>query len=550
MVIVPNSEVRLLISPLKLDDNNQITFSSLVNQQNYFYGLPRLTFLNLTYVRKDNVLRIPTHQAPNDGLPTFEDLLAYNYCMYRNLAYKDKWFYAFVTKVEYQNDGMTEVTLETDAFQSWQFDLQYKSSFIEREHVSIDDVGVHTLPEGLEHGPYVCKYYDEITSYSYETSKVIVGTTWLPNNTPNLPSSQVYGGVFSGIYYMAFDPGNAKKFILALDGLGRGDAIVTVFTAPNALCTPGTSFSATLHSKINNDDGTTSDHDYAISGTFITNTLSSVNLVTDYTVSLDSTLYGYTPKNKKLLCYPYNYLLVSNNQGQNAEFHYEDFSNNTPIFNCTGVLSPGCSIKLFPKNYQWIPDSSTNHPGFNSGLMAGKLPICSYQNDSFVNWMTQQSVNVLMKQVSTGVDIAMMTATGGQIGGGGTGLFSQQANYLSERYQHALVSPQASGNINGGDVSFGYGESGFSFYKMTIKPEYAQMIDSFFDQFGYKTSRVAIPNIHKRSNWDYIKTTSVNLEGPIPEDDMLKIKGLFDNGCTFWHTTTYFLDYTQTNSIL
>ena len=99
-------------------------------------------------------------------------------------------------------------------------------------------------------------------------------------------------------------------------------------------------------------------------------------------------------------------------------------------------------------------------------------------------------------------------------------------------------------------VSFGYGESGFSFYKMTIKPEYAAVIDSFFDQFGYKTSRVAIPNIHKRSNWDYIKTTSVNLEGPIPEDDMIKIKGLFDNGCTFWHTTTYFLDYTQTNSIL
>ena len=130
MVIVPNSEVRLLQSPLKLDDNNQITFSNLTAQYNYFNSLQKLSFNNLTYVRKDNVLRIPTHQSEGDYLPTFEDLLTYNYCMYRNLAYKDKWFYAFVTKVEYQNDGMTEVTLETDAFQSWMFDLQYKSSFI------------------------------------------------------------------------------------------------------------------------------------------------------------------------------------------------------------------------------------------------------------------------------------------------------------------------------------------------------------------------------------------------------------------------------------
>ena len=180
--------------------------------------------------------------------------------------------------------------------------------------------------------------------------------------------------------------------------------------------------------------------------------------------------------------------------------------------------------------------------------MAGKLPICSWQNDSFTNWMTQQSVNVTMNQVQAAANIGAMALSGGQIGAGG-GLFTQQAQYVSERYQHALVPPQSHGSLNGGDVTFALGES-IAYYKMTIKSEYAKIIDDFFSQFGYQVNRLATPNIHKRSNWDYMKTTSINLEGNVPEKDLDVIRNLFNSGCTFWHTTTYFLDYSQTNSIL
>ena len=68
--------------------------------------------------------------------------------------------------------------------------------------------------------------------------------------------------------------------------------------------------------------------------------------------------------------------------------------------------------------------------------------------------------------------------------------------------------------------------------------------------YGYKVNRLATPNIHKRSNWDYIKTIQVNIEGNVPEKDLDSIRSLFNNGCTFWHTTTHYLDYSQTNSIL
>ena len=551
MVIVPNSEVKILRSPLKLDNNNQITFSSKTDQYNYFNSLYVFYYENLTYIRKDNVLRIPTHIEENDYLPTYEDLLTCNYCMYKNTAYKDKWFYAFITDVTYANDGMCEIKLETDAFQTWQFDLVYMNSFIEREHVSSDNVGEHTIPERIEHGPYIASSYTEIASFSQANSYIIIGTTWLPSNTPNIMSAQIYGGVFSGVYYVAFASTgvDAKNFILALDGLGRGDAIVTAFMAPSSILGNLTGFTGTIHSKINNDDGTTSAHDFTISGYFVGNDLSGKYVGSDTTVTNVTSIDGYTPKNKKVLCYPYTYLLLTNNNGSNAEFHYEDFISNTATFSIISALSPGCSIKCFPKNYKKLADSGSAHPGYNDGIMAGKLPICSWQNDSFTNWMTQQSVNVLMNQVSAGVNLGTMALSGGQIGSVGGGLFSQQAQYVSERYQHALVSPQSSGSLNGGDVTFALGES-IAYYKMTIKAEYAKIVDDFFSQFGYQVNRLATPNIHKRTYWDYMKTTSVNLEGNIPEKDLDVIRNLFNNGCTFWHDTTKFLDYSQTNSIL
>lgn len=61
--------------------------------------------------------------------------------MYKNSNYSNKWFYAYITRMEYENDGMTNIYITTDVFQTWQFDLNFKESFIEREMLAkADDV--------------------------------------------------------------------------------------------------------------------------------------------------------------------------------------------------------------------------------------------------------------------------------------------------------------------------------------------------------------------------------------------------------------------------
>ena len=481
---------------------------------------------------------------------TYAECIQANYLAIQNPDFSNKWFFCFIDKIEYNSDNATIINFTVDAWSTWFDNWNPRTCLVLREHVNSDGIGEHTFPEGLEHGDYIANFYEEVGGFDVENCKVVVGTTWLPSNTPNLPITQYYGGTFSGVYYMAMNYTSAKNFVLALDGLGRGDAIVTVFMAPASLC-PGIEYQATLHSKKNDGMGGTEDVDYNITWTLVPNTFGAIMILSDYTITSPNTLNGYTPKNNKLYCFPYNYLLVTNQVGGNAEFHYEDFINNEAVFNIVGTLSPGCSVKMYPENYKKIPDSSTNHPGFMDGLVGAKFPICSWQNDSFTNWMTQQSVNVMMTQVQTGISLGAFLASKGEIGGAG-GLFSQQANYLSERYQRALVSPQASGSTNGGDVTFARNEQNFGYYKMSIKQEYARMIDNHFSKYGYQVNVLKIPNIIGRQNWNYVQIANDDEigNGSVPSSYMEEINNAARRGITIWHNHDNIGNYSLSNNIV
>ena len=85
---------------------------------------------------------------------------------------------------------------------------------------------------------------------------------------------------------------------------------------------------------------------------------------------------------------------------------------------------------------------------------------------------------------------------------------------------------------------------------MSVRSEIAKVIDDFFSMYGYKVNSLKTPNITGRSNWNYVKMINPNIEGYIPQEDLQEIKQLFSDGITIWHTTSHFLDYSQTNSII
>lgn len=271
-------------------------------------------------------------------------------------------------------------------------------------------------------------------------------------------------------------------------------------------------------------------------------------------INKPSSLNGYTPKNKKLLTYPYCFLNVSNNNGTSNNFQYELFNEidenpNQCIFNIKGVPTVGGSIKCVPFNYKNGSEQNIE----DEGIMGGKFPTLSWSEDAYVNWLTQNSVNIGIGVASNLLTIVsglgLMATGGGAVAGGGAVVSGSMgiANQIGQVYQHSLTPNSAQGNTNGGDINVSSQSNTFYFYKKSIKSEYAKIIDDFFSMFGYKVNSVKIPNITGRPNWNYVKTIDANITADIPQKDLQQIKNIFDNGVTFWHNPNTFLDYSQNN---
>lgn len=542
MVVTPDTDIRIIKCPLKLDESNQLTFNNATDQYNYFTSLPYLVEAELTYQRKDGVIRFRT----GENNIQFEDLLQYNYVMYRNTSYDTKWFYAYVTNIKYVNDGMSEMTIETDVFQTWQFEIQYVNSFIEREHVSDDTVGAHTIPEGLETGDYVCNTVGNLAT-NLKTCYVAAMTTVIPDGLTVNTFHTRYGGVFCGGCMLVFqDWLSACNFTRAYDLVNKPEAITAMFMLPQSLVGSVSWTTCGMTEGSHTINFSCAVVPYTDSETVLANT----------SVTLQTSLNGYSPKNNKMLTFPYNYFYVSNTVGADVEFHYEDFVNNAPSFKTVGVPTIGGSIRTVPINYKKLGDTGTSYNHFNAGIPGPKYPVCGWTNDAFTNWLTEQSVNNTLglwggvAGIGVGAALAISgvgTAAGiGLIGGGIGSIINTMKGY----YEHSQIPPQTKGNTNTGDVAFGSGSFEQPYYKMSVRYEYAKMIDDYFSMYGYKVNRLATPNIHKRAHWDYIKTIDINLEGNIPEGDLAKIRDLFNNGITFWHNTSTFLNYSSSNSIL
>ena len=186
---------------------------------------------------------------------------------------------------------------------------------------------------------------------------------------------------------------------------------------------------------------------------------------------------------------------------------------------------------------------------YNYGVTLGKFPVCSWSSDVYINWLTQNGTNTIVNAIGGLVPNVVSASLGNPSGftGSITGIYN-----ALHQYTVAQMTPdQARGNTNNGDINFSYASSGgFTLYNMTIKKEYAKIIDDYFSAYGYQVNTYKVPNINGRTYWNYIKTVGCNIIGDIPQTDLEKIKDIFNKGVTMWHDPTKFLDYSQNNTIV
>lgn len=506
--VEPQGIIYLCKTPLENDYKNQLTFTNSTVQENYFNSTVVKSYSEYTYQRHDSAVKVGAN---------IDDIINCNYMFYRNVGFSDKIYYCFITDMQYVNENCTLITFETDVFQTYQFDIEYKECFTEREHVNDDSIGINTVPENVELGEYVVNEHIK-DNYNNDTT-IITGATVGPSDLETFTIGK-YNGITSGCEYCRWDNNNfndLKSFLSSLDSHGKKDALLSMFIAPKWLA--------------------------PVNGTvYVTQTNEPAHF--DIGISKINNLNGYIPKNNKLFTYPYCYINVSNNSGQSIVLNQELWgtTNNLMSLRVYGCLSPGCSMRALPLNYK------NDSVRWEEGISCGKYPQLNWSSSQYTNWLAQNGINIGLSTagalVSTGVGIATHNPVGIA-----SGLLAIGQS-IGQVTQHSLIPNSVSGNLNSGDVTVASGENRIHMYKMTIKEEYAKIIDDYFTMFGYKVNKLKVPNITGRENWNYVKTIECNFDGDIPQAHLNIIKAMFNSGVTLWHNPNAMYNYNLSNNII
>lgn len=290
---------------------------------------------------------------------------------------------------------------------------------------------------------------------------------------------------------------------------------------------------------------------------------------------------GYIPKNNKLYTFPYTALKIIGYGGE-SELKYENFDN-ALHFGIISKFFAGASIQLYPLDYEGVLDN------YSAGVVGQPLPVFPYTKDQYMNeWNANistrtQSINAMIQNrklerigtvlggVSGIADTALTTSGLSKVGT--TGEKGSSFNPI------AVASGLATGVSKLGQTAFNFASGeiqynqGFAAMAATLKDtearpstvanqnaspsipavmkdavvpyvqrvslrrSFAEKIDDYFSRYGYAVHRVGVPNINSRPAFNFLRCTDAQVDGNIPNEDLLEIKSIMEHGVTFWHTT-------------
>ena len=523
MYIIPNTNMRLLSGvPLNKNYEHTMYFSDSTTQRNTLFNYTKHTLPSMTYQRVNN-------QTCRVNLKA-DDCYDCNYMAFQNTNYGNKWFYAFITNVEYVNNAVCEITFEIDVIQTWLFDFQLKECFVEREHSVTDVAGDNILPEPVELGEYVMSDYSKISEV-FDVMSVIVGVLVTSNNSV---IGCTYDNVYGGVAYYVFRSDDVETINEYLDNfINTPENVVIMYTCP-------TIFLGTNQPK-------KGELVKLLSGSIGWN-----NTLTPELHNFDNFFGEYLPNNNKLLTYPYTYYHVDNNNGSSLQLRFEFFNDRTPKLQFDSTISAPVKISCRPSGYK------NANIGLNTEvLLIDNYPVCSWSMDSYSVWLAQNFVPTAMKVASSGLSIAGGLLSAGLMGnvvgvatavGGTFSAFNSIQSYKENRYRASVEGDIVRGNYQNSNLNVSHGMQTFYHGQVKITEKYAKYIDDFFTMFGYACQEIKVPNINARPRWNYTKTSNCLIVGKLPSDDIHKICSIFNNGVTFWKNIGEIGNYTLDNS--
>lgn len=552
--IAPNSKIKLLYVQ-GLDNRYLHTyyFASTAAQTQFFLAAAVFSFDDNSYTRNTkDFIRL---QVADSALTvaTMEQYFNCNYMMFQNTSFGSRWFYAFITSVEYVNNVTIEIHYEIDIMQTWFIgdNISQGKCFIERRTPTQSE---DTLNKNYEPEPVVSENYKytqigNLDLYGEGKTVVITAT----GNEELLFTGDYVHGTFSGLNLQKQDCDNDTDAMLVGEKLTeltvnpdpddptphKTDNVVSVVIFPKKM---------TEHLDDPSDPG-------QIVGALPHGTFD--------VIGWQDTYDGYAPKNKKVNSYPFKYLLLSDGNGTSIPLRREFFAHSTMQFEWyASAISTG-ELMCYPLNYKGMEKD------YNDKIVIGNFPQCAFEIDSYRAWVAQGGMAILANNL-TNTNLSLESAIAQTVTAGAVSIVagtirSPMAGAMAginavSGMATQMIAADTTREIaqNNADLQFDIakakpdvvcGSTSASImnqskaldvyvYEVGCTADEAKRIDNFFDVFGYTQNCIDTPVYNPASANNgkhmFVKTRAACCSGAAPAEILAGINKILDGGITFW----------------
>lgn len=577
---IPKTLVKLCYVPFS--PTNQLDFENLEKQKEYFESKNGTVF-SCHYIKNGKIKL--------KGFVDSENFRKYNYgyyISYNENSGEEKRYYFWIVSRNYLNKNVSEINYAIDSFQTYLFDFILRPCFIERETVNDDTVGLHTIPEEFEIGDYCIQKRYDISEMKGNTAFIMAITDDSESAIGTL-IHRIYSG-FKLLYYPSYAYGELTNKIIELAQNGKADSIAFIFAFPLNFLNQFGAENWKVGNAISNLES-----EFTIKKTITRN---------DYGFTFNNETY--IPMNNKLFTHPFNFISITAPNGNEIALKFELFEGNEIAFHISSTLSQNAIFSLTPLNYDGVDGAN-----YENSIECQPYGLCSWNNDNYANWyasnqpilnsqsenarnsytasaiISENNANVSRETLLNNIERNALNSAIGVLGSRNIsdalsqGASSAVNNYydlktsnmqISNEYANAnllnttnyqntinsimsnIKSASVMPNTCKGDTScssLDVARDSATFYinEIGIKPEFAKIIDRYFNMFGYKVNIIKTPSFKNRVKWDYLKTLGCVIGGNIPMEDGKAIESMFDNGLRIFHNESYMYQFATRNEI-
>lgn len=403
--VEPNSDIELMqVQGLDNRYIHTLYFNSVESQTSFFANKVRVRFTKQSYQRANiGTLRIRTGYDSISGL---------NYLRFRNTPSNDvspqarsnMWYYAFINSCTYINEQVTEVHYEIDEIQTWFIHSNTLPCLVLREHTNNDTPALN-----LEAEPFGSEIYDsdllKTDEHTNSDMSLVITASNVSFNKLTVYTQNNYTDGFYNPTTLMVKPIPQGTDAEIKEQLGeytkqlfdwikgfydsdsgeqvtpKGDILsVRMFYTDyaNLYTMPDTP-------NVQSEDG--SQKHYRL----------TVNKPTEYD--------NFVPQNKKMLTYPFSFLVCTSGAGSAQQYKWEYFDGNAANFDSYGCVTGEPIVSYIPLDYEGQTEN------IDQRFSITDFPMCPFSYDAFQAWMASSAPSVAknardLGMISGGVTIA------------------------------------------------------------------------------------------------------------------------------------------------